>query len=165
MPSKLPYRYYLRGEAVRHRLYRDGVPHRILAEQLGITGPYLSQLICRRQHLSAELRYRLGGAAVLRGLSDQELWEREDIAASGDESSTSTRRRSLMPRTRAMNKREAKREACSVVARLIESYQDVGQPGEDCENGLKGWIAADEAVLAEALDLLAAELRRRSGQP
>lgn len=82
MPWKPPCRDYLQGEALRSRLYRDGVPHRVLAEQLRITRPYLSQLLSGRRHLSAELRHRLRGAAALEGFSDDELWERRDLPGS-----------------------------------------------------------------------------------
>lgn len=62
-----------------------------------------------------------------------------------------------------MNKREAKRAVCAVVARLIDSYTGVGQPYIDCDEGVKGWKPEDADVLADALETLREELDRRSG--
>ena len=76
----LPYRFYLRGAVVRRRLYDLGIPYRVLAEQIGITRPYLTQIINGHMHLTAEMRYRLREAKALEGLSDDDLWERAAIS-------------------------------------------------------------------------------------
>ncbi len=62
-----------------------------------------------------------------------------------------------------MSKRKAKREACRVVARLIESYFGVGQPVNDCIDGAGGWTAEDEPVLTAAFEQIENEMRRRAG--
>jgi hypothetical protein len=62
-----------------------------------------------------------------------------------------------------MSRRAAKKAACAVAARLIDSYMGVGQPGGDCEEHAKGWIPADEDVLIAAFEELQDELIRRSG--
>ena len=41
-----------------------------------------------------------------------------------------------------------------MVARLIQSYMDVGQPGEDCQQGVHGWDPADESQLSRAFEQL-----------
>jgi transcriptional regulator with XRE-family HTH domain len=76
----MPYIFYLRGEIVRRRLHDRGVPYRILAEQIGITRPYLTQIINGHKHLSAEMRWRLREAPVLDGLDDDDLWRRVPIS-------------------------------------------------------------------------------------
>jgi plasmid maintenance system antidote protein VapI len=76
-----PYRFFLRGDVVRRRLYDEGVPHRVLAEQVRLTRPYLTQIINGHKHLSAEVRWRLREAPVLAGLTDDELWHKKPYPA------------------------------------------------------------------------------------
>lgn len=67
-------------------------------------------------------------------------------------------------RTKPMGKRSAKKAALAVVARLIESYRDVGQPYTDCSepNNGKDWIEADIDVLEAAFTEIQDELNRRA---
>lgn len=60
-----------------------------------------------------------------------------------------------------MNKRQAKKEACKVVATLIESYLGVGQPCNDCDAHVKGWKPEDSELLARAFQTLQFEMERR----
>ena len=76
-----PYRFYLRGQIVKRRLYDQGVPYRILAEQVGVTRPYMTQILNGHKHLSAEVRWRLREAPVLEGLADDDLWRRVQVGA------------------------------------------------------------------------------------
>jgi hypothetical protein len=72
-----------------------------------------------------------------------------------------------------MNKQQAKREACSIVALLIENYFDVGQPDTECEEGGGGRVhkhkrRGDEDCpdcdrLRAALEAIRDELERRGG--
>jgi hypothetical protein len=64
-------------------------------------------------------------------------------------------------RKRPMSKARARREAASVVARLIDSYRSVGQPADDCTDRVRGWIPEDEDVLDAAFVRLRDELDRR----
>lgn len=65
---------------------------------------------------------------------------------------------------RPMSKRKAKREACKVVADLIQNYFDVGQPHHDCENVHNDWKPEDVAPLVNAFTALEDEMLRRSGR-
>lgn len=56
-----------------------------------------------------------------------------------------------------MNQREAKREACSIVARLIDNYLDVGGPLANTKND----VDAERAT--KAMKALRDELDQRSG--
>lgn len=62
-----------------------------------------------------------------------------------------------------MNKSQAKRDACEIVARLIDNYLDVGQPGASCQEG-RDWKPEDEPRLTAAFEALRDELDRRSGK-
>ena len=62
-----------------------------------------------------------------------------------------------------MNRRAAKRAACSVAAKLIENYLDMGQPDHDCMDGVQGWQPGDVERLNQGFDELVDELRRRGG--
>lgn len=72
-----------------------------------------------------------------------------------------------------MNKPEAKRDACSIAASLIDNYMDVGQPMEDCATGTYGGPThkptgpddcRDCDRVTAALTALRNELERRSGK-
>lgn len=67
-----------------------------------------------------------------------------------------------MARTRPMGKRRAMREAHGVVAKLIDSYFDVGQPDENCMDSVAGWIPADQHVLRDAFELIADQHARKA---
>lgn len=64
-----------------------------------------------------------------------------------------------------MNQRRAKKDACHVVARLIHSYLDVGQPGNDCLDGIHGWTPKDEKKLTAAFQGLINEMEHRAELP
>ena len=67
-----------------------------------------------------------------------------------------TRERHVHPLT------PADADACHVVARLIESYMDVGQPGNDCMDNVHDWTPKDEKKLVAAFEELIDELDNRS---
>ena len=77
MTKPMPFHFEMQP-SVRLHLLEKGVPYRVLAEQLGVTRPYVTQLINRRKHLSAEVRWQMKLAPVLEGLTDDELWRRVD---------------------------------------------------------------------------------------
>jgi hypothetical protein len=77
MPAATP-PFFVRSDKVRPHLAAEGVPCRVLADQLDITRPYLYQLLNRRRHLSAELRYRMRKVPALKGLAPEELWYQGD---------------------------------------------------------------------------------------
>lgn len=58
-----------------------------------------------------------------------------------------------------MNKREAKRKACTITLQLIESYTGVGQPYVDILEAGEPESKADK--IYEALEELKAEMTRR----
>lgn len=67
-----------------------------------------------------------------------------------------------------MTKRQAKQDACKVVALLIQNYFDVGQPQTECgENNPKHPKGADDCddcrKQLAALEELRDELERRGG--
>ncbi len=62
-----------------------------------------------------------------------------------------------------MNARQAKREACNVVALLIDSYMGVGQPSADCDDPkVEGWKPEDGVKLEAAFEALQEEMERRA---
>jgi hypothetical protein len=63
-----------------------------------------------------------------------------------------------------MGKRRAKKSALAVVARLIESYRDVGQPFDECNEATNAhdWVPADGDVLDAAFQEIQDELNRRA---
>jgi len=63
-----------------------------------------------------------------------------------------------------MGSRQAKRQACSLTAKLLHNYLDIGQPYDDCDLHRKGWIPEDADVLVGAIEVLIRELERRAGQ-
>lgn len=63
-----------------------------------------------------------------------------------------------------MNRREAKRAACRVVADMIADYFDVGQPDADCDEERGGWRPEDAPRLRDAFREIEAEMLRRAGE-
>ena len=62
-----------------------------------------------------------------------------------------------------MNKREAKRHACSVMVAMIENYFSLGQPWNDCNSTMvQDWKPEDEPRLKAAFQELLDEMDRRS---
>lgn len=63
-----------------------------------------------------------------------------------------------------MNRRQAKREACKVVAAMIDDYFNMGQPETDCDEERGGWRPEDAERLREAFREIEVEMLRRSGE-
>lgn len=69
-------RFWLNGAAVVARLEERHLTHADLADALGLSRSYWSQLVHRKRSLSPQVRRALLETPALAGLSEAELWDR-----------------------------------------------------------------------------------------
>lgn len=67
--------YYLKGRTVQEAAERHHVSLSLVAEQLGISRSYWSQLVNRRRSLTPAVRTRMLKSRFFRGMSESELWD------------------------------------------------------------------------------------------
>lgn len=68
-------RFLLRQDTVRRVLTRFHLTHQQLADHLGLSRSYWSQVYNRHRHLTPSLRQTLLASRYLEGLGEDELWE------------------------------------------------------------------------------------------
>ena len=74
--NPVPSRFWLRAATVVARLEERHLTHADLADALGLSRSYWSQLVHRKRSLSPQVRRTLLAAPELAGLTEAELWER-----------------------------------------------------------------------------------------
>ena len=74
-------RFWLNAATVLARLEERHLTHADLADALGLSRSYRSQLVHRKRSLSPQVRRALLATPALAGLSEAELWDR---VAAGD---------------------------------------------------------------------------------
>ncbi len=72
-------RYWLNAAAVAARLEERHMNHGHMADELGLSRSYWSQLVHRKRALSPQMRQWLLAAPALAGLTEAQLWERVPI--------------------------------------------------------------------------------------
>jgi len=75
-------RYFLHTDAVMDHVDRRHLRHGDVAERIGISRAYWSQLVHRHRPVTPSLRARLLASRVFRGLRERDLWERIEGGAS-----------------------------------------------------------------------------------
>lgn len=76
----MPAHYLLRTDDVRDHLDRQHYSHHRVAQHLGISRAYWSQLLNRRRALTPDMRTLLLTSKLFRDLPEQKLWERVELA-------------------------------------------------------------------------------------
>jgi len=69
-------RYFLRTDAVQDHVDRRHLRHGDVAERLGISKGYWSQLVHRHRPLTPQMRAKVLASRLFRGLPERALWER-----------------------------------------------------------------------------------------
>lgn len=76
---RLTSRFWLNAAIVASRLEERHLNHGELADELGLSRSYWSQLIHRKRSLTPQVRRWLLAAPTLTGLSEAQLWERVSV--------------------------------------------------------------------------------------
>ena len=74
-------RFWLNGATVVARLEERHLTHADLADALGLSRSYWSQLVHRKRSLSPQVRRALLAAPAFAGLTEAELWDRLSAGA------------------------------------------------------------------------------------
>jgi hypothetical protein len=75
-------RFWLNGPVVAARLEERNMNHGNLADEIGLSRSYWSQLLHRKRPLTPQVRRWLLASPTLAGLSGEQLWERLPIGGS-----------------------------------------------------------------------------------
>ena len=75
----MPRRLYLRSDRVRALIDRQHLTHAQVAERLGFTRSYWSQLLNGHRPLAPTTRRRLIDSGLFADCGEGELWERLDV--------------------------------------------------------------------------------------
>ncbi len=73
-------RFWLNGATVVARLEERHLTHADVADSLGLSRSYWSQLVHRKRSLSPQVRRALLAAQAFAGLTEAELWDRLPVA-------------------------------------------------------------------------------------
>ena len=79
---RLTSRFWLNADTVSSRLEERNLNHGDLADELGLSRSYWSQLLHRKRALSPQVRRWLLASPTLAGLAATDLWERLPIGDS-----------------------------------------------------------------------------------
>lgn len=69
-------RYFLRSDVVREAVDGQHLTHAHVAQRLGFSRAYWSQLVNRRRPLTATSRTLILSSGLFTGIAEDQLWER-----------------------------------------------------------------------------------------